>query len=427
VVLNLSGRTLLLLVGGLFSVVGLVFVYTGLHDARRERAYRDNGETVEAIVVAKSIERASRDGNSATKYEIRYRFGTPDGRSAEGKELVDVERWERLEPGSAFRITYLPDSPQTSRAAGESAMASAATLIALGSLLAAIGLGFLAWQARQLWREQRLLRSGLAARGTVLAIEPSNVTVNRVRQWIVRYRFTDHMGSAHEAASSPTPPGQAHALAVGDTVEVRFDAERPEDNVWIAPEERRPPSSWRSLRNIALVAALLLVALVLGETVPPLKFIDEVAARHEAGLTAATVGMAALGFLLFMGGILYRIFGGEGDAPTGADAEDTARRMNIDADPVAARVSGYRFRGRSAGASFADEFTLGEAKDAWRRGAWRTSARWRANFVVTAGALLFALGLFGFFVVGAPVGIKLLFVAAVVYAVVATVRRWARA
>lgn len=430
VALNLSGRGVLLLVGALFSVVGLVFVYTGLQDATRERAYRDEGETVEAIVVAKSIERASRDSNPATRYVIRYRFGAPNGGSAEGRHVVDPETWERLEPGSAFRITYLPGSPQTSRGAEASAMASAVGMIAAGSLLALIGLGLLGWNARVLWRERRLLSSGRAAQATVTAIEPSNVAVNRVRQWIVRYRYSDHLGHAHEGATGTIAPETAHSVEVGDTVEVRFDAQHPEQSVWIAPRpaaQRSTPSAWKALRNIGLVVAVLFLALVLGEAVPPLKALDRIAMQYQHSLTAAAVGMAAIGFLLFMGGILYRIFGGDGQAPTQAEIDDTSRNLGIDADPAAGRTSGYRFRGRSAGASFADEFTLVEAKQAWRSGAWRTSRRWRANFVVTAGALMFALGLFGFFVVDAPVGIKLLFVAAVMYGIVAAARRWSRA
>ena len=430
VALRLSGRGVLLLAGTLFSVVGLVFVYTGLQDAARERAYRNKGETVEAIVVAKSIERASREGNTATRYVIRYRFGAPEGGSAEGRHVVDPDTWERLEPGSAFRVTYLPGAPQTSRGAETSAMASAVGMIAAGSLLAAIGLGLLAWNGRVLWRERRLVRSGRAAHGTVTAIEPSNVAVNRVRQWIVRYRYSDHLGRTHEGATSAIAPQAAHSVEVGSTVEVRFDAQRPEQSVWIAPQpapERGATPAWKALRNIALVVAVLFLALVLGEAVPPLKALDRIAMQYEHGLTAAAVGMAAIGFLLFMGGILYRIFGGDGQAPTQAEIDDTSRNLGIDADPVAGRTSGYRFRGRSAGASFADEFTLEEAKQAWRSGAWRTSPRWRANFVVTAGALMFALGLFGFFVVGAPAGIKLLYVCAVMYGIVAGARRWSRA
>jgi Protein of unknown function (DUF3592) len=432
--LNVSARTFSWLAGALFAFVGLGLLYGGVQDAAKERAYRKHGQAVEALVISKSIQRASRDGNPSTKYQISYRFNAADGQIAEGTEIVDVETWERLEPGSPFRVTYLPADPQTSRVADASGIGSAVAMIALGSVLALLGGGFLSWSAMRSWRERRLVRSGLAAQGTILAIEPSSLAVNRVRQWNVRYRYRDHLGQTREGSSGPLPPDEANAVKVGDSVDVRYDSERPEQSVWIrAPGEtavdegERGFSRGRRLRNIAGVIAVLFVALVIGESVPALKVLDRLAAEHEYWLTATTVGMTAVGFVLFMGGILYRIFGGGAEPITQTEVEDLSRNVNIDASPAAGRVSAYRFRGSSAGASFSDEFTLKQAKEAWRQGAWRTSPRWRANFVVTAGALLFVVGLFGFFVVDAPAGIKLLFLAAIVYAAVATTIKWRRA
>jgi hypothetical protein len=161
--------------------------------------------------------------------------------------------------------------------------------------------------------------------------------------------------------------------------------------------------------------------------VPGLKALDQLAARHELLLSAITLGMTAAGFALFIGGILYRLFGGEDEPTSDAGAEDLSQSVNMDAQPAAARFSAYRFRGWSAGASAHDEFNLKEAKEAWRQGAWRASPRWRANFIVTAGALLFTVGLFGFFVVGAPAGIKLLYVAVILYAAVRLIVAFTRA
>jgi hypothetical protein len=435
-----SGRTLFLFIGVLFMGVGLIFVYTGLQDATRERAYQTRGQVIEAVVVSKSIQRASRDGNSRTKYEVAYRFTTPDGRTTEGVDAVAVEAWEGLEPGSPFKITYLPEAPETSRAEDSGGMGSPLGMMGLGSLLAVVGAVLLVTTAIPLWRERRLLRHGVPAQGTVLGIERSNVAVNRVRQWNVRYQYQDHFGRPQEGTSGPLPPAAVEGVEVGDTVEVRFDRERPERSAFVrvpkpataaagvqAPARNAPLSFWKLLRNVALVLGVLFVALVVGETVPALKALDRLAARHEFWLSAIMMGSAVVGFALFMGAILYRIFGPEGEPMSHAEVEDLSRNVGIDAAPAAARVSTYRFRGRSAGASFSDQFTLREAKEAWRQGAWRTSPRWRANIVVTVGALLFTVGLFGFFVVGAPAGIKLLFLAAIVYGVVGTIVRFARA
>jgi Protein of unknown function (DUF3592) len=435
----LSGRTFFWLFGGIFLVGGLGLLYGGIRDATQERTYSTEGETVEAIVVGKSIQRASREGNSSTRYEIAYRFTTSDGRTAEGVDAVTVEEWERLGPGGPFVVTYLPGAPGTSRAQRPPDMASALAPIGLGGLLAVIGGGVLVWSARRLRRERRLLREGLTAQATVVAIEPSSVSVNRVRQWNVRYRYSDHFGRPQEGKSAPVPPAAVEALAVGDTVEVRFNRERPEESLWVVPAEepdtpagparpmrQRPPSFWTRLGKIAATVAVLLMAVVVGESVPALKALDRFAVRHEFLLTAIMIGMTVVGFALFMGGILYRVFGHDSEPISHEKVEDVSRGVGVDARPVAARVSAYRFRGGSGGASFTDEFTLKEAKKAWQQQAWRTSARWRANYIVTVGALSFTVGLFGFFVIGGPVGIKLLFLAAIAYVLVSTIIRWTR-
>jgi hypothetical protein len=432
--LQVSVRTFAWLGGGLFLFVGLGFLYGGIEDAAKERAYRQRGQAVQALVVAKSIRRASRDGNSGTKYEIAYRFTTADGQAHDGVEVVSVDDWERLEPGKPLMITYLPDEPQARRAAEKGGMRSALVMGGLGGVLALLGGGLLTWSAVRLWRERRLLRSGAPTQGTILAIEPSSLAVNRVRQWNVRYSYRDHSGQTHEGSSGPVPPDHAHALNVGDEVKVRFDAERPEQSIWVpasrdqgVDESERQFSYGKGLRNTAVVFAVLAIALVIGESVPPLKALDRFAAEHEFWLTATTVGVAFVGFLLFMGGILYRIFASTAEPITHTQMEDLSRNVNVDAEPAAARVSAYRFRGPSTGAAFADQFTLREARAAWRQRAWRKSPRWRANLVVAAGALLFTVGLFGFFVVGAPAGIKLLFVAVLLYGAVRLVAALRRA
>lgn len=100
---------------------------------------------------------------------------------------------------------------------------------------------------------------------------------------------------------------------------------------------------------------------------------------------------------------------------------DSQRRQYL------ARASKYRFKGISAGSSFHDQFSIKEAKEAWKQRAWRTSLRWRGNFVIMGGVLLFATGLFSIFVVIGPNGIRLLCGAAILYALIRTFNAFARA
>lgn len=432
--LTLSSRTFFLLFGAIFLCVGTTLLYGGITTAIRERAYQKAGEVVEAVVSSKSIRRASRDGNTSTRYEITYRFTTAEG-TAEGVAAVAVEEWEALEPGSPFKITHLPGTPGSSRTESSSSMTDALVMIGAGSLAALFGGIVFARSALRIWRERRLLREGLTAQGAVLAIEPSNVAVNRVRQWEVRYRYQDHIGRSHEGTSGALSPDEAHAVAVGDTLAVRFDRDRSEQSVW---DRARTPgaetSPWarvivfaRRLGAVLLMFGVFVVAMVVGEAVPALKDLEHLLARHETVLLAITIGMTAIGFVMFMGSVLVRIFGGAGEPMTATEVEDLSRSVSMEARPVLARVTRYRFRGRSAGASFSDRFTFREAKDAWRRGAWRTNPRWLSNFVVMLGVMLLTVGLFGTFIVIGPNGVKLLCAAALGYAAVRAIGGFVRA
>ena len=434
-----SGRKFFLGFGALFMCAGLIVLYGGIKEATRERAYQKQGQIVEAVVLSKSMQRASRQGNPSTRYEIVYRFTTTDGRTAEGVAAVAVEEWESLEAGDPFKVTYLTGAPEASRPEGEGGMESPLLMMGAGSLFALIGGVLFVRSATRIWRERRLLREGQTAQGTVLAIEPTNVAVNNVPQWEVRYRYPDQFGRAQEGTSGPVPPEAAQAVGIGDALTVRFNREHPEDSVWDraqapvpkgepteAPERRRL-SILKPLANFAVMLGLVFVAIVVAEAVPAMKDLERFMVRQQVPLLAVTIGMIVVGFVLFMGSVLYRIFGGAGEPMSHTEIENLERSVRMDARPVFARVSRYRFRGRSAGSSFSDQFSVREAKEAWRQRAWRASPRWRGNFMVMGGALLLTFGLFGTFIVIGPNFIKLLCGTALVYAAVRTIIAFARA
>jgi hypothetical protein len=184
-------------------------------------------------------------------------------------------------------------------------------------------------------------------------------------------------------------------------------------------------SALKEYGKLAVMLAAAFAVIVLGEIVIPITGLDRFIARYEAALTAAAIGMMAAGFVLFMGGILYRIFSG-GEPMTHAEVEEQARRVAFEHRPAFARRSTYRLKGRSAGSSFYDQFSIKEAKEAWKQRAWRSSLRWRGNFIIMGGAVFLALGLFGIFVVIGTNGIKLLLGGAIVYAAVRTIVAFAR-
>ena len=63
--------------------------------------------------------------------------------------------------------------------------------------------------------ERQLKRSGVPVEGEVIKVERTAITMNRVHQWVIRYRYKDHMGQAREGKTGMLPPDQARAWNKG--------------------------------------------------------------------------------------------------------------------------------------------------------------------------------------------------------------------
>lgn len=109
--------------------------------------------------------------------------------------------------------------------------------------------------------------------------------------------------------------------------------------------------------------------------------------EHRAIGLQVTVTAAAVGFVLFMGGIVHLL---------------------LTPGPP-------------------EEFTLIELRRALRGRAWWRSSRWVRRLVILAGVALLTFGLFGFGLVMGPPGVKLIVVTALLFAGVQIARGLARA
>jgi hypothetical protein len=69
----------------------------------------------------------------------------------------------------------------------------------------------------------------------------------------------------------------------------------------------------------------------------------------------------------------------------------------------------------------------GRGREKLREGTWLSTRAWRRRIVTLVGVGLFTVGLFGLFVVVGPVGVKLLLIAAFLYAAAALAVGIARA
>lgn len=230
---NLAAGSISLWIGGVFMILGGIFLVIGLQLTRTEQAYRTQGLTVDATVLDKSIVRAERGKNSRTRYVVSYRFTSAEGREIHGSSSGTVPEWERLEAGQRLQVTYLPDVPDSNRAEGDNEWIVALVFTGIGGVFALVGGGLAFTALRTILRTVRVSRQGLVAEGTVLSVEPTSTSINRVRQWQIHYKYPDHLGRTQEGASQFLSPDEASAWKDGDRGTIRFDRERPEFSVWM--------------------------------------------------------------------------------------------------------------------------------------------------------------------------------------------------
>ena len=230
---RLARRAVILWVGIPFFAIGSIFLYFGIQDLLQEHRYQREGITAQATVLSKSLVRAKRGENARTKYLLTYRFTTIAREVIENTNEVSVEEWEGLDEGSSYQVTYLPDSPNASRSRDQADWSLVIVFTLLGATFALVGGAMSFFSLRHILQTLRILREGLIAEGTVLAVQATGTTVNRVRQWELRYQYRDHLGQTHEGVSELLSPDEASAWHKGATGTVRFDRLRPQDSAWV--------------------------------------------------------------------------------------------------------------------------------------------------------------------------------------------------
>jgi len=141
--------------------------------------------------------------------------------------------WDALREREAVSVTYLPDSPRTNRIDGRVVQwVMPSIFCGAGAMLTLLG-GFVMLKAISSARFVRRLREqGYPVQAQVVEVAPTGYTVNRVRQWVVRYRYRDHAGIEHDGRSPPMRQEEAGRWHPGDRVEVHFDPLRPSRSAW---------------------------------------------------------------------------------------------------------------------------------------------------------------------------------------------------
>lgn len=229
---HVLSRHFWLVFGGIWLAVGLPFVLSGLHMLRTESRFGEEAVSVQGTVLTRDIHRGrNTNGGSSTRYEVSYRF-TADDRTFEHRDEVDVQTWEALTERGPVEVQYLPDDPTQSRISGETDRVGSLLMSGLGGFFAVAGGLIVAYDLRRLLLRARLQREGVSADATVTGVGPTNFSVNRVPQWVIRYRYSDQRGQNHTGKSEYLSPEEAQEWKDGDVGRVRYDRQRPAQNVW---------------------------------------------------------------------------------------------------------------------------------------------------------------------------------------------------
>lgn len=411
--------------GALLVVAGVVLSWSAVESALE----RGSGVELRGVVIAKELVRADREKNPATRFVARYRLALPGGNTIEAEEHLPRKVWEGRAVGGEHPVLYLPEKRATLPRSGSAQHEGEIIMAVVGVVLLIVGLLVARPPGRRLLERMQLLGRGMTVTATVTGLHETSTARKGRPYWRLHYRYRAG-GAEHEGESDLLTLDEAREWSVDATGPVLYDPARPASSAWLgrhaaAPEATTGARAWawltgvaRWVARIALVLVAIFVAGVIGELVPALKELEAWMAERQAPLLYATGTAAAVGLFMMLGAVISLIM--ERGEPLDHTGVENVSRSVRDAQmgPRISRTSAYRIFGKAAGASADDAFTFAELKSAFRSGALLSEGRWRRRLAVLCGGSLMFLGMFGAFIVLAPLALKLLLALVVVYVVV---------
>ena len=220
-------------VGTIFVVAGCIASAASVGEWRAERRFERDAVTAQATIVDLSYESANREDKRSTRYLVTYRFTPPEGTALEQTEEIPLDTWEALDDEDSVTVRYLPEDPRTARTGATTPASVSALVAALTAAFAVLGAAIASRGWRRVLALVRVQRNGAAVQATVIEVAPAGVVINRVPQWRLRYEFRDERGENREGTSDYLQPYEAVEWQAGDRGTVRYDRDRPTDNVWL--------------------------------------------------------------------------------------------------------------------------------------------------------------------------------------------------
>jgi hypothetical protein len=243
--LAITGENFWLWFGGIWLIVGVPFLVSGLYGGWQQVSLSERlqtqGQVVSGMVLTKYIDPSSSHDNSAAStptYWVTFRFSSESGDVIKGKAQVAVDTWDSLIERHPIQITYLPDAPQSYRVAGETSQwILPFVFIGLGGFFTTAG-GFAFLHGLRVHRvTERVRREGTLVEAMVMGVQPAQVRINGTEQWVIQYEFTDRQGRKRAGKSLPLPPEEAETWESGDRGLIRYDPRAPRQSLWIGKSE----------------------------------------------------------------------------------------------------------------------------------------------------------------------------------------------
>ena len=222
-------------VGGLILfVISVVFLSIAGGELTKARRYQRAGIETDATVISKDMRPATAD--SGTVHEVSYRVITAEGESYVRDEAVDVNVWEKLEPGGRVRALYVPGDPGSTRLGTRPGTLIPLTGVVIALPLAALGAVLLTRAIAATLGRIRIYKHGQRADAMVTTVRQTNFRINKRPQWMIDFTYRDHTGQERRGSSHHLSPVDAQAWNPGDKGVIRFDPAQPERSVWVGHE-----------------------------------------------------------------------------------------------------------------------------------------------------------------------------------------------
>ena len=218
------------LVGGIFALVGVIFLGVGWFSWSEARLFATQGVTITGLIEKRwesEVECRDDDSNTTrrcTEFNLGYSYRV-DGRTYNASGTTGYEQWAALPEGSEIRLRYLPSNPErvvTSFRRDEVSDSGDLGILALifggmGGLCALIGGGMLGYLVLRARGAAWMRANGVPRGAVVLAQEETSVTVNDRRMW--RITWKDDMGGTGQSRGR----GREDLPDVGARIKVLVD------------------------------------------------------------------------------------------------------------------------------------------------------------------------------------------------------------